>query len=101
MAAARTGPAADALRAARTGRSRRRGARPAHPGVGRPRQPVGRRLSHTSGARRPMDGARIDRRGTDRAPARRGALEDDADGGSTMTMTNAESYASIAARERQ
>ena len=60
----------------------------------------GARLSDAGGPRRPMDGARVDRRGTDRALARRGAVDDDADGGRTMTMTNADSYASVAARER-
>ena len=57
----------------------RRGARPAHARLGGAHQSVGRSLRHAGDARRPLDGARLDRRGTDRARARRATVG--ADGG--------------------
>src|SRR5205814_564049 len=78
---ARSGPAADAMRTSRAGRCRRRRARSTHAGVVRSHQPVGRRLSDPGDARRPLDGTRVDRRGTDGTPSRREAMERDAHGG--------------------
>src|SRR5712691_5067403 len=70
------------------------------PRVGRSREPVGRGLPHAGHPRRPLDGARVDRRRADRALACRGPVEHHADGGETMTIAKADSYASVAARER-
>src|SRR4051812_23845608 len=100
MARARAGAAADALHTARAAGPRRRRAGPPHAGVGRSRQPIGRGVPHAGDPRPALDGARVDRRGTDRAAARRGAVAYDADGGRTMTTINADLYASVAARER-
>ena len=59
----------------------RRGPRSAHAGLGRAGQPLGRGLPDPGDARRPLDGAGLDRRRADRAAARRGALGADAPGG--------------------
>ena len=56
----------------------RRGARQAHAGVGGAAQSVGRGVRDAGDARWPLDGARVDRRGADRARARRAAVAADA-----------------------
>ena len=67
LARARAGAAADGLRAPRAAGARGRGARPPHARLGRARQPIGRGLPDAGDARRPLDGARVDRRAADRA----------------------------------
>src|SRR5262249_49600390 len=59
---------------------------------------IGRRLSDACRPRRPVDGARVDRRRADRTIACRDPVEHDADGGRTMTTLKTDSYASVAAR---
>ena len=77
----RAGSLADRVRAARAGRARRRGAGRAHDRLGRGGQSLGRGLSHAGGARRALDGARVDRRAGDGGSGRRRGLGGDARGG--------------------
>ncbi len=78
VARARAGPAADRVRPPRAARPGGRGPRPAHPRLGGPHQPLGRRLPDPGDARRALDGAGQRRRASHRAPGRRGAVGGDA-----------------------
>ena len=78
LARACAGAAADVVRAPRAAGARRRGARQAHARVGGASQSIGRGLPDAGDARRPLDGARLDRRGADRARARRATVAADA-----------------------
>src|SRR3954471_6938778 len=100
MEGARSGSAPDTVRAARAAGRRCRRAGSSHAGVVRSREPIGRGLSDARRPRRPVDGSRVHRCRADRAIARRDAMEHDAQGGRTMTTVNADSYTTIAARER-
>ena len=81
LAPARPGAAPDGLHASRAAGPRRRSARRAHARLGRPHQRIGRGVHVAGDARRPVDGAGVDRRRVDRAAPRRGALAADAGDG--------------------
>ena len=83
LAGRRAGSVADRVRAPRAGGPRRRGARRPHDGLGRGGQSLGRGLPDAGGARRALDGARLDRRAGDGGSGRRGGLGGDAGGGRT------------------
>jgi Pyridoxal-dependent decarboxylase conserved domain len=78
LARARSRRAPNRLRAPRTAGHGGRRARPPHASLGRAPERVGLRLRHARDARRPLDGARVDRRARHRARARRRAVEGDA-----------------------
>ena len=58
-----------------------RGTRRAHASLGRAREPLRGGVPHAGGARRAVGGARVDRRGDDRARGRGGGVGGDAAGG--------------------
>ncbi len=84
------GAAADGVRASRAAGLERRGARQAHARLGRAVQSIGRGVRDAGDARWPLDGARLDRRGTDRARARAAVVGADATcrEGGTLKVTS-------------
>ena len=90
LARAGTGGSANRLRSPRVAGVGGRRARRAHAWLGRPRQPLGRRLTDPGHPGRSLDGPGLGRRRAHRAPSRRSALELDPAGGegnSNSTMT--------------